>query len=419
MDNQDSPRSILVSIIIPVYNGEKYIADTLETALGQTYQNIEVIVVDDGSTDATPEVLRQYEGQIIHIKQKNRGVAAARNAGFAASTGDYICFLDQDDTIAANKVEVQAAALAKHPDVGLCHGVWQKIDARDKRVICTSPVIPGSSDRSCSPFPPIFQIGATMIRRDWLSRVNGFDETKAPADDEDLRLRLWAAGCRFWGVCNAVSRFTIRTGSQSTADVSRCSIVYLRALERHFEAMGREIPLHTQNELRVRTLTKIGAGHLRAGRIRDAKGAWAQALERRPDMFGRVQTWRELFHFLDPCYPLDDSRTFPDHVRAWESISAAVSEIRSRDDTRLGIPIPIARKALLAYALAELASSKGRSWLARFWLARSLAFGRGKLPLRECWRKAVRIIIGPAFARYTQRLLRSFLHSTSEKTCRR
>jgi len=408
-----------VSIIIPVYNGEEYITDALESSLEQTYQEVEVIVVDDGSTDGTPEVLRQYEGRIVHIRQENRGVAAARNAGLAASRGEYICYLDSDDTIDATKVEVQAAALDQHPDAGLCYGIWQKIDSRDGRVLCTSPAIPGNMDRSCRPFPPEFQIAATMIRREWLLKVNGFDETQDRAEDEDLRFRLWAAGCRFWAICDVVSRYTLRADSLSTSDVAKCSVAYLRALEKHFVAMKEEIPLRTQNELRVKTLLKIGAGHLRAGRPRDAEVSWIRALEYQHDFFSQVQAWWGLFHFLDPCYPLEDPQTFPDHACAWNSVCAAVSEIRSRDDARAGTPIRLPRKALLAYALAELASSKGRSWLARFWLARSLAFGQGKLPPGQSWRKAMQIALGPAFTRYTQRLLLSFRRLTSEKACRR
>jgi len=103
---------MLVSVIIPAYNSEKYITSTLDSVLAQTYKNLEVIVVDDGSTDGTVEVVREYEqAGIICLTQKNKGACAARNFGYAHATGDFIQFLDADDIIAPNKIEYQLKQL--------------------------------------------------------------------------------------------------------------------------------------------------------------------------------------------------------------------------------------------------------------------------------------------------------------------
>jgi glycosyltransferase involved in cell wall biosynthesis len=107
----------LVSVIVPVYNGERYLAEALDSVLKQDYRPLEVLVVDDGSTDNSAQIARSY-GQVHCIQQPNQGVSAARNAGIAASHGEFISFLDQDDVWAREKLSVQAGYLLQHREVG-------------------------------------------------------------------------------------------------------------------------------------------------------------------------------------------------------------------------------------------------------------------------------------------------------------
>ena len=99
-----------VSILIPLYNSEEYIAETIDSCLNQTYDNIEIIIVDDGSTDAGLEIARQYEIKYENIKvktQKNSGAPVARNKAFALSTGEYIQYIDADDLLHPDKIYLQ------------------------------------------------------------------------------------------------------------------------------------------------------------------------------------------------------------------------------------------------------------------------------------------------------------------------
>src|SRR5437660_1682693 len=92
------------SVIIPAYNVERYVAEALDSAIGQTYPNVEVVVVDDGSTDGTRRVLESYTDRAVILNQPNRGAAAARNTALAASTGGFLAFLDADDRWAPERV---------------------------------------------------------------------------------------------------------------------------------------------------------------------------------------------------------------------------------------------------------------------------------------------------------------------------
>lgn len=110
MTNKSTP---LVSIIIPTYNNGRFISFAIDSALNQTYRNLEIIVVNDGSIDDTKEIIKQYQGRIKYIYQANQGPASARNKGIKESQGKYLQFLDADDLISSEKIEKQVEFLEK------------------------------------------------------------------------------------------------------------------------------------------------------------------------------------------------------------------------------------------------------------------------------------------------------------------
>lgn len=116
----------LVSVVIPTYNRAHLIGETIESVLAQTYQSVEIIVVDDGSHDNTRDVVESYGSAVRYRYQSNAGVSAARNAGFAAARGEFIALLDSDDLWLPWKLEAQVALLRRHPEVGM---VWTDMTA--------------------------------------------------------------------------------------------------------------------------------------------------------------------------------------------------------------------------------------------------------------------------------------------------
>ena len=119
----------MVSIIIPVYNGEKFISKAIESALNQTYKPIEIIVVDDGSTDKTEEIVKQYN--VKYFYQDNSGPSTARNRGISIAKGEYIAFLDADDIYLPNKIERQILEFKKDNDLGVVYNSVRNIDEND------------------------------------------------------------------------------------------------------------------------------------------------------------------------------------------------------------------------------------------------------------------------------------------------
>ncbi len=176
-----------VSVIIPCYNAEAYLSQAIESVLAQTYSNVEIIVVDDGSTDASCTVAERYGIRITFIRQKNSGVSAARNAAIAASTGEYLAFLDADDYWLPNKLERQIPAFT-NPKVGLVHSyhVWVDSDGnlQEKR-FHTEGYVFHSLLEHCT-------VGTltAVVRRNALPKVSPFDTQLRTGEDWDLWLRI-------------------------------------------------------------------------------------------------------------------------------------------------------------------------------------------------------------------------------------
>ncbi len=121
----------LVSVLIAAYNAEPWLAETLDSALGQTWPRTEVIVVDDGSTDGTLAVARRYRGRVRVVAQENAGACAARNAALALAQGDFVQYLDADDLLDPEKIEVQVRRLAGEPPGTVASSAWSRFYGDD------------------------------------------------------------------------------------------------------------------------------------------------------------------------------------------------------------------------------------------------------------------------------------------------
>ena len=188
---------VLVSTIIPVFNGERTIAQTIESALAQRYDNHEIVIVDDGSTDATARILERYRDRFRIVNQNNRGAAAARNAGIAHSNGEYLAFLDSDDLFLPNKVAVMTAALRQNSAASLAFSEYGFIDGSgtEYRESAIGDVSSMPALMKKSPFP-IASLSAFIYPSTWLvprrvlARTGGFNEAFKGAGYEDSWLLL-------------------------------------------------------------------------------------------------------------------------------------------------------------------------------------------------------------------------------------
>jgi glycosyltransferase involved in cell wall biosynthesis len=180
-----------ISCIVPVYNGAEYLPEALDSILRQTLPVTEIIVVDDGSTDATAEVAARYLPRIRYMRQENRGPASARNTGIRACSGNFISFLDADDTWHRKKIELQMDALQADSGSGIClasvQNFWIEALAHERERLKDHPFAKPVLGYVCQ---------ALLARRGVFDHVGGFDETLRIGEDTDWFDRVRAAGIR-------------------------------------------------------------------------------------------------------------------------------------------------------------------------------------------------------------------------------
>ncbi len=188
-----------VSVIIPTYNSKKFLSAAIDSVLTQSYGNYEIIVVDDGSTDDTQQLMNEYvkKNNVKYIRQSNRGVSAARNCGAANSDGKYLCFLDSDDFFLKDNLRHKAKILDTNADVCLVHADVQMISEDGSVLNEFNRGLSGNDlykqlllwNRCVVPAP-----SSVMIRRDVFNETGGWDESLSTGADQDLFIRVSAIG---------------------------------------------------------------------------------------------------------------------------------------------------------------------------------------------------------------------------------
>lgn len=176
-----------ISVVMTLFNSEAHIGDAIKSALAQTYTNREIIVVDDGSTDKSGKIVRQFGDAVMYHYQANSGVAAASNKGVSLSSGDYIAFLEHDDIWLPHKLERQVAILESRPEIGVVNCDLRYVSATGE---VEQEVIPGFLPHDT--YTRLFQGGfsfwlsATILRRCIFDSIGGFDEGFKKAGLQDL-----------------------------------------------------------------------------------------------------------------------------------------------------------------------------------------------------------------------------------------
>ncbi|MEI6669947.1 MAG: glycosyltransferase family A protein [Acidobacteriota bacterium] len=280
-----------VSVVIPTFNRAHQVYEAIESALAQTWRAAEVIVVDDGSTDNTREVVARYRDRVRYIYQENRGVSAARNAGIRIVQGSHIAFLDSDDLWVPGKLEAQMALFAEHPELGLvsCHSRFVDVHG-----------VPTQGDPSAIE-PPIAE-GRPLLRRlllgNWLSggsnavvrrapldAVGGFDERLSCAEDWDMWIRIaqrFAIG--FVNEPLTISRVSANSLS-APANVAAMLENELRMLDKHCSAADGGVGSWDRRMAYAERYGRAAWAHLAIGNRRLARRFIIKSLAVSPEHF--------------------------------------------------------------------------------------------------------------------------------------
>jgi len=223
-----------VSVIIPVYEGEKTIKDTIQSVLNQTFSDFELIVINDGSEDSTLKIVSNVQDPRVKVfSYPNAGLSASRNRGIALASGEYITFIDADDLWTPDKLEAQLKALQENSQAAVAYSWTDWID-ESNQFIGRGSYITENGDVFAKLLLSDFVANGSnaLIRRQALTKVGGFDESLTSAEDWDMWLRL-AAHYEFVAVPSPQILYRISPSSMSS-DVWKMEASSLQVLEKAF-----------------------------------------------------------------------------------------------------------------------------------------------------------------------------------------
>ena len=285
----------LVSVIIPTYNRADLVAQAVQSVLNQTYSNIETIVVDDGSTDNTREVLRKYQDRISYVYQERSERSKARNEGFRHSRGNYIAFLDSDDIWLPTKIEKQVQVLNEKPDVGLVYVDVQFIDTHgnpcDGDISWDEPTRQVLYEDLMTHNIVTGTTSSAMIRRTCLENIGLFDESMNTCEDLDLYRRI-ARYYDFHKINLPLVKFRIHAGNtqHNTSAIAK-------GWEIMIEKISQDTPPEFQyykNEAIIKNLSQVASLYRRAGQLHSFFAFCAKSVVQRPNWILTYGFWRDL-----------------------------------------------------------------------------------------------------------------------------
>ncbi len=275
-----------VSAIIPLYNGERFIRDAIESVLCQTFQDFELIVVDDGSTDQGKDVVLSNGGPVTYLHQENSGVCTARNRGFVNSRGQYIAFLDQDDVWYPRKLEIQLGLLERNLDLDVVYSDMDLIDASGN--IIEHNFLRNSGARGAAIFStvipdfpnPFPYPSAVMMRKEIFTRCGMYDASFKKNNSEDIELwaRITKLGGRFYFYPESLCQYRshpLQGGRDSEAWLENWGLLLKKLKELYQGDIKIENKLNqlTQQMLwmRARVYSREGKELIRKGKIRQGR----------------------------------------------------------------------------------------------------------------------------------------------------
>jgi uncharacterized protein (DUF1919 family) len=231
-----------VSVIIPVFNGERFLAGAVENVLKQNYEPLEIIIVDDGSTDGTALIASTFKDCVRYYYQSNRGPAAARNLGIKEAQGDVIAFLDVDDLWPINKLKHQTSCLAANPSVEIAQGL-----IRNMALDPSAPPDELIFEETTEPYKFI-NLGSAVYRRSVFEKVGLFDETLHDNEDVDWFFRAWENNVTKV-VLDQVGLFYRRHDCNMSRHQDRCDLQLVRLFKKHLDRCRSRVGLSTTRHL--------------------------------------------------------------------------------------------------------------------------------------------------------------------------
>jgi glycosyltransferase involved in cell wall biosynthesis len=276
-----------VSIIVPTYNRASYVKEAIRSALVQTFPDLEVIIVDDGSTDNTFEVVKRFnDPRIRFIYQPNSGRSTARNRGMEAARGEYIALLDDDDLFLPEKLDKQISYLESHKDIDLVAVGARIIDGQGNP---TGIIFPWENQpeltlKNCLYACPLLTCSVVFRRKSLECLDHWFDKNISLGEDKDFFLRMLIAGCRMSWIKEILCLYRIHQRN-SQQDAERYNQARIKLLDKIFNLPNLPVPIFSERNHLYAHYYLHGACHAYAtGQVVEAKNALQQAFLFEPEL---------------------------------------------------------------------------------------------------------------------------------------
>lgn len=294
-----------VSIIMPCYNGADHLLQSVGSIRSQTHSDWELVLIDDGSTDGSPDLIRrltQEERRIVALRQPNAGLVAARNRGLSAARGEFIAFLDADDSWHPEFLSEMTAALDANPKAAVAYCGWQNVGARPPR---DRPYVPPDyeADRKLElllkdcPWP----VHAALVRAPFFEAHGAFDDSFSACEDYDLWLRL-AMGNPIVRVARVLAYYHHHGGEQMTRDKARIALNHFKVQEKFLSGHPQVRRTLGSRKVREVTLGQLLRRGYAAYWSRDLPASRAIFREVIKHGYGAPRDWLYMFSSLWP-YP--------------------------------------------------------------------------------------------------------------------
>lgn len=293
--NSSSQLQGLVSVIIPTYNHAQYVGYAIQSILDQNYWNYQIIVVDDGSTDNTQEVVDQFGDRVDYILQKNKGLSAARNTGIRAATGEFIGLLDADDMYEPDFMSTLVPMLATDPEVGGIYTGFRFIDQLNqpffRKEIC---VVPSDKLYKTLIGGNLFVPELMLIRRNCYLDVGMFDESLRACEDWDMWLRI-TKKYQILGTTKILTRHRVLPESMSS-DPIRMLNNRIAVIKKHFNLEVTDVSRWTaiQRRAYARAYLLTAVEYLQNHDVRQAYDCFFEMVTVYPDILAELETFYEL-----------------------------------------------------------------------------------------------------------------------------
>lgn len=266
-----------VSVIIPAYNSARFLEEAIESVFAQTYGDYEIIVINDGSTDNTTEVLAPYLDRIQYIYQQNQGASSARNTGIRYSQGEYLAFLDADDIWLPEKLSIQVEYLNNNPDIAMVYSLARWVDVNGRPCDYRSKLtrnLPRGDIFNALFFRDFITLSSVMIRKRILDTVGLFDESFTHAEDHELWLRI-AREFKIFGIGEYLCKYRDTPQSLGKRDKDNAFRCKRRVIEKYYK-LSQDLCRPMSQALYKRA---IGHFFFRVGRYHSRQGDEKKALE--------------------------------------------------------------------------------------------------------------------------------------------